>query len=72
MRGTKTGSAFSEPWKHFHHPSTCAKVFYISFFLRTAEKPGFFLYGQRVIPGEKPGFFPGKYKKLLHRYLFSR
>ncbi|QTA91542.1 Uncharacterized protein dnm_076110 [Desulfonema magnum] len=20
MRGTKTGSAFSEPWKHFHHP----------------------------------------------------
>ncbi|QTA87014.1 Uncharacterized protein dnm_030410 [Desulfonema magnum] len=25
--------------------STCAKVFYISFFLRTAEKPGFFLQG---------------------------
>ncbi|QTA93956.1 Uncharacterized protein dnm_100660 [Desulfonema magnum] len=51
--------------------STCAKVFYISFFLRTAEKPGFFLHGRRVIPGKKPGFFPGKYKKLLLRYLAS-
>ncbi|QTA85911.1 Uncharacterized protein dnm_019280 [Desulfonema magnum] len=31
MRGTKTGSAFSEPWKHFHHPilflSAVRKIF---------------------------------------------
>ncbi|QTA89537.1 Uncharacterized protein dnm_055930 [Desulfonema magnum] len=29
------------------------------FFLRTAEKPGFFLQGRRIIPEKKPGFFPG-------------
>ncbi|QTA88547.1 Uncharacterized protein dnm_045930 [Desulfonema magnum] len=39
--------------------STRSKVFY-TFFLRAAEKPGFFLQGQRIIPEKKPGFLPGK------------
>ncbi|WP_207683686.1 BrnT family toxin [Desulfonema magnum] len=38
-----------------------SKSFLYIFFPRTAEKPGFFLHGRRVIPGKKPGFFPGKY-----------
>ncbi|QTA89840.1 Uncharacterized protein dnm_058970 [Desulfonema magnum] len=36
--------------------STRSKVFYTSFFLRTAEKSGFFLQGRRIIPGKKAGF----------------
>ncbi|QTA88888.1 Uncharacterized protein dnm_049350 [Desulfonema magnum] len=59
------GDASTEPR---YNKYLCKSFLYI-FFLRTAEKPGFFLHGRRVIPGKKPGFFPGKYKKLLLRYL---
>ncbi|QTA92503.1 Uncharacterized protein dnm_085830 [Desulfonema magnum] len=51
--------------------STCQNFLYI-FFLRTAEKPGFFLCRRRIIPEKKPGFFPDKYKKLFAQVLITR
>ncbi|QTA89832.1 Uncharacterized protein dnm_058890 [Desulfonema magnum] len=34
------------------------KSFLYIFFLRTAEKPGFFLQGRRIMPEKKAGFLP--------------
>ncbi|QTA87378.1 Uncharacterized protein dnm_034110 [Desulfonema magnum] len=34
---------------------------FLYIFFPTAEKPGVFLHGRRVVPGKNPGFFPGKY-----------
>ncbi|QTA90651.1 Uncharacterized protein dnm_067120 [Desulfonema magnum] len=44
--------------------STRSKVFYTSFFLRIGgETRLFFLQRRRIIPGEKPGFFPVRISK---------
>ncbi|QTA85935.1 Uncharacterized protein dnm_019520 [Desulfonema magnum] len=40
-----------------------SKSFLYIFFLRAAEKPGFFLCRRCVIPEKKPGFFLGRILK---------
>ncbi|QTA89346.1 Uncharacterized protein dnm_053960 [Desulfonema magnum] len=50
MRGTKTGSAFSEPWKHFHHPrqnpTLRIKVHITNFYKTVAVS---FLFGKGIV-----------------------